>query len=144
VKRVTINVVHEGLTMYELGSFDINDTMAKTISAHSTMAAQLQAAMRELELLSGDRAEITEAIRSRDDAIAALEAKLAAAEARIGRLQALELARREKDELVKQVPFYDPAAIQEINGAIHGHKVLCDIHNDLTPPQAEGASDAQP
>ncbi len=71
------------------------------------------------------------------------EKKLSAAEARIGRLQALELARREKDELVKQVPFYDPAAIQEINGAIHGHKVLCDIHNDLTPPKA-GTNAAQP
>lgn len=104
--------------MYELGSFDINDTMAKTISAHATMAAQLQAAMRELELLSGDRAEITEAIRSRDAAISALESKLSAAEARIAKLE---------------------AALEEANQPWSDEEPQR-ICND-TPPQAEGASD---
>ena len=104
------------------------------------MAAQLQAAMRELELLSGDRAEITEAIRSRDAAISALESKLSAAEARIGRLRDLAADASSGTRYIRQ-------AHGELYGVgwdrVEEKRAACEEHNDLTMPQA-GTNAAQP
>ncbi len=69
-------------------------------------------------------------------AIAALEAKLSAAEARIGRLRRLALAHESPRHRGPSGGGTD-YRIEEINKA----RVDCREHNDLTPPQAEGAGD---
>ena len=87
-------------------------------------------------------------VEERDDALD----KLAAAEARIGRLA--ELARREHytcEDSWYSCPKSPEGCARDgdtdctcgadyINAEV---AKLCDAHNDLTPPQAEGGSDAQ-
>lgn len=79
-----------------------------------------------------------DAERKRSEAeIAALNAKLAAAEARIGRLQRECLAWRMN---------YDRYGTQSVSEQMERKARLseakghCDAHNDLTPPAAEGAA----
>ncbi len=81
--------------------------------------------LRRIDCTHGDALEAA-------DHIAALESKLSAAEARIGRLQR-EVKARRKAEINLGWGGADDAVLCAAQ--------VCDAHNDLVPPQAEGVSD---